>query len=391
MDKSNYRSFSLTPLITILATLAIAFSPAYAVRNKVGFSLKLGMNKLDGDWQRPKINPDAAFSLLFSPNPFLSFEGEVAYSILRTNDSPSRIDPSLSGAGGLRTFATPIGMALRFNFFPLSKARPFASIGGGAIFWESKSGNQPITSQGSKQQNRNLYLKAGGGLEIQASPGFSLFMGSDFRYTSSDILDQIKSGDEKDGIITGWGGVTYYFANHRANDSDGDNIPRELDLSPQEREDPNGYMDHDGRPEGEIKEPLNKNAPIVIHHPVYEAEEKHDLTIKADIISETPLRTAAVLHRPLGSKNWQITHFEPVAASKYRATIKGKDVTSTALQYFAIAVDQNVQGIGYSGLPNRPIQVNLIRHGTAWRALGAISATVGWGLSTYIILRKQSL
>ncbi len=390
MDKSNLRSIALTPLITILATLAIACSPAYAVRNKVGVSLKLGMNKLDGDWQKPKINPDAAFCLLFSPNPFLSLEGEIAYSILRTNDNSSRIDPSLAGVGGLRTFMTPIGMALRFNFFPLSKVRPFASIGGGAIWWDSKYGDKTITSQGTKQQHRNLFLKAGGGLEIQVSPGFAVFTGSDFRYSSSDILDQINSGDEKDGIITGWGGVTYYFARHDPRDRDGDNIPRELDLSPQEREDRNGYMDHDGRPEGEIKEPLNKNAPIVIHHPIFEAEEKHNLKINADIISEVPLRTAAVLYRSLGNKNWQITKFEPIGASKYQATIKGQDVTATALEYCAIAVDQNVKGIGYSGLPNRPVQVKLLRHGTVWRALGAITAAAGWGLSTYIILRKQS-
>jgi len=376
--------------MTILATLAIAFSPAYAVRNKVGVSLKMGLNKLEGDWQKPKINPDAAFCLLFSPNPFLSLEGELAYSILRTDDSPSRIDPSHSGAGSLRTFATPVGLALRFNFFPLSKVKPFATLGGGAVWWNSKLGSESIAGQGTRQQHRNIYLKAGGGLEFQVSPGLALFTGSDFRYSSSDFLDQIKSGDEKDGIISAWVGLTYYFANRDARDRDGDNVPSDMDLSPQEREDANGYLDHDGRPEGEIREPLNKNAPIVIHHPTFEAEEKHNLKIQADIISAAPLRTAAVLYRPIGNKNWQITPFEAIGASKYQATIKGKDVEATAMEYCAVAVDQNVEGIGYSGLPNRPVQVKLIRHGNAWRALGAVGAAIGWGVSTYIILRKQS-
>ncbi len=40
------------------------------------------------------------------------------------------------------------------------------------------------------------------------------------------------------------------FSNHARGDRDNDGVPDELDLKPEIKEDPDGYMDHDGKPDG---------------------------------------------------------------------------------------------------------------------------------------------
>jgi hypothetical protein len=390
MSKSRTSKFTVAPLIAILVVLWIEPKQAHAVRNKAGLGLKLGVNKLDGDWIKPRLNPDATLCLIFSPIPYLSIEGEAAYSILRTDDDPKRFDPSFSGTNSVRTIISPIGINLKFNFMPLYRFRPFASIGGGTILWNSKYGNKTLVRQGEKQQRNSMFCKAGGGLEWTITNGINLSVGVDFRYTTSDLMDQVKSGDENDGLISCWTGIGYYFKNHGKGDQDSDNIPKELDLNPQVAEDHNGYMDHDGRPEGGLQLSTSKGVPVVIHMPVYEVEKGHDLKISANIISAAPLRTAAVLYRPSGTKNWDVTMLTNRDQTRYEARIKGKEIQTASLEYCVVVVDQNLRGIGYSGLPNRPIKVKVLQRGTIWRALGAVAATFGWGLSTYIILRNQS-
>ena len=88
-----------------------------------------------------------------------------------------------------------------------------------------------------------------------------LLLGADIRYSLTDRLDQIKSGDENDGMISIWTGVNYYIRNADKTDLDYDFIPVDLDLDPVTAEDRNGYLDHDGKPEGGV--PLDIPSPCL--------------------------------------------------------------------------------------------------------------------------------
>jgi hypothetical protein len=55
-----------------------------------------------------------------------------------------------------------------------------------------------------------------------------------------------------------------------------------------------------------------------------------------------------------------------------------------------VAVDTDKKGIGYSGLPNRPIQIKVESSGQNWRIVSGIVAFFGWGAATYIVMRKQN-
>jgi hypothetical protein len=173
-------------------------------------------------------------------------------------------------------------------------------------------------------------------------------------------------------------------------DIDGDRIPQELDLDPVYAEDRNGFMDHDGRPEKGVPANFDQKAPLVIHFPVFRAEANRDLVIRAQIASIEPLRTAAVLYRATGSKTWNVVQLERKLDDSFEGTIYGEFVSRDGLEYCVVAVDEKVKGIGYSGLPSRPIKVKVVGNGAVWRIAGGIATALSWAAATFLIMRKQN-
>jgi len=377
------------PLHVCILMIFIFLSHSVAADSKIGIGFKGGVSRLEGDWKKPILNPAGAFVLSYSPTPYFSVGGEIYYSLLKTSQDGLRINPLFTNSDKFQTMTVPMEVNFQFNFAPYSKINPFSMIGGGALYWDSKYAGNTITLDGKKQRMYGTVVKAGGGLEFRLANTISFSVGSDFRYSFSDLLDQIKSGDEKDGIISAWAGLTFYPSGKNSDDLDQDHIPAALDLDPQHAEDRNGYMDHDGKPENNVPESAETNAPVVIHHPVFRAEVHHDLRIKADIFSSAPLRTVAVLYRTPGEKNWNVMQLALDKGDEYSAVIKGKDVTQKGLEYCVVAVDNRLKGIGYSGLPQRPIQVQVVPSSLKWRVTGAIVSALAWGSASYILLRKQ--
>ena len=367
----------------------ILFEKLFASDAKFGVGLKGGANKLEGDWKSARFNPTGSVVLSYYPIPYFAVGTEVSYSILTTKDDAIRIDPSFVDSNLFQTSILPVELDFRFNFSPFTTVNPFATIGFGGMWWESTYDGNTVVLNGKEQKEASLVFKASGGIEFNFENGLGLMFGADFRYSSTDMLDQINNGDLNDVITSVWAGMNYYFQTKDQNDLDNDNIPRSLDLDPYRPEDRNGILDHDGKPEyGRIVE--KQNAPKVVHYPVFRAEEGRDLAIKAVITSEVPMRTAIVLYRTQGQSDWKLTPLRKSDDVYYKAVIRGDNVNRAGLEYCVVAVDNELEGIGYSGLPKRPIQVEVDPNGKSWRIVAGIAAFLGWGASTYIVMRKQT-
>ncbi len=377
------------PFRVCILLIFISFSHSFAADSRIGIGFKGGISRLEGDWKKPVLDPAGAFVLSFSPSPYFSLGGEIFYSLLKTSQDGPRINPLFTNSDKFQTMAVPMEVDFQFNFAPYSKINPFGIIGGGALYWDSKYAGSTTMLDGKKQRMYGTVVKAGGGLEFRLANTLSFSLGSDFRYSFSDYLDQKKSGDEKDGIISAWAGLTFYPGANNEDDLDQDHIPAALDLDSQHAEDKNGYMDHDGKPENGVPESAKTNAPVVIHHPVFRAEAHHDLHIKADIFSAAPLRTVAVLYRTKGVKKWNVMQLHLDKGDEYSAVIKGNTISQKGLEYCVVAVDNRLKGIGYSGLPQRPIQVQVVPNSLKWRVAGGIVSALAWGSASYILLRKQ--
>ena len=380
--------------------------PAQASNGGLGIGIKAGINQLDGDWYKPKLNPLGMFELSYSPIPYLTIAGDFSYTELATKDKISGTIPVIEDPTLFRAVYAPLELNFILNMYPLSKINPYAVIGGGAAWWNAKYDGTTLynsNDNNSKQQGMAPFVKAGGGVEFQVNRNLGLLLDFDFRYSlSEDFLDQRGTGDEKDGVVSAAIGLRYYFHLKSAGDYDHDGIPDIRDMDPVKPEDFDGYMDHDGKPEGFPAldkltsgnnlngEDTKSNSPIVIHFPITDAEENHPLKIIAHIYGAQNLRIATVLYRTVGTKDWKILRLRKKEASAYETIIPARNIKSAGLEYCVLAVNQSVTGVGRAGWPKQPFRVTVHKNATTWRILSGTMAALSWGFATYIMLRKQS-
>jgi len=383
-------------LITI-ALFVHYFAPAhlFGADDKFGIGVKGGFNKLEGDWKEPRYNPMGSFTFSYHPIPYFGVGAEVNTSTLRTKSYADLIssvnDPAMIDYNLFQVSSLPIELDFRFNFSPFTTVNPFASIGFGGLWWDARYDGKTILDLNAEdQKGMSLFFKTSGGIEFIFDNGLGLMLGADFRYSAFDLVDQIESGDENDGITSVWVGLNYYISRKDPSDLDSDNIPRQLDLDLYRPEDRNGFWDHDGKPDYG-KAPKDSKSPTLIHYPIFRTEAGKNLKINAVITSETPIRTAAVLYRTTGTTKWKLAPLKNSVELKYEGTIPGRDITEAGIDYCVVAVDQNLKGIGYSGLPKRPIVVNVDKNGNSWRVVSGIAAFLGWGAAAYIVMRKQNI
>jgi len=388
-------------IVAVLTAVTLPLKQTLA-SSKFAIGLKVGVTKLEGDWRDPRINPGGSLLVSYDVLPHLALVAQVNASALRSKTDVNRLNPEWAylsseaaqpgwkwDADKFRVYAAPIDLALQWNFFPLSRINPFTLLGGGVLWWNAKYDDDTLVRNGDEQRHYTPFARAGGGFEYRLNRGFAVSIGGDFRYTGSDRIDQFAVGDEWDGLISLWTGIRFSFDERTRADIDGDNIPEELDLAPWVAEDRDGYLDHDGRPDIGVPAEAAKKAPVVIHQPVFRAEQGRDLNIKTKILSTVPLRIAAVLFRSSGSKSWNVVELAEEEEMVFTATLDGGRIVAPGLEYCVVAVDQRVKGIGYSGLPTRPIRVKVIKNATPWRVIGGIVSALSWGAAGYLVLRKQ--
>ncbi len=365
--------------------LVFSVSKSASARDWVfGLGFQTGVSRIEADIDG-KLSPIVSGHLRILPIPYFAINGELGYSRLGYANL----------AGNPRTEIIPFELSGIVNFLPFRKVNPYVFIGGGGVWWAAKS------NAGTAQDGLDSFLKTGGGLEFRVTPSVALNLGASFRYSLTEAFDQTFSGDEKDQVLDVHAGFTYYFAK-TGDDRDRDAIPDEYDLMPEISEDRDGYMDHDGIPEknasplamSTLDSPLENNAdgasPIVMHHLVTKAELGSDIPIKAQVYSNVSLRVVAALYRPIGTPNWNVVRLDDQGANQYQGDIPGYAVTSSGLEYCVVAVDETLSGVGYSGLPSKPVTVKVLPSGKLWRIAGGVAGATAIGIASYIVIRKQN-
>ncbi len=372
---------------TVLLCLTTMTVTAISGERFLGIGLTTGLGRLEGDISGSKLSPFFMGHLRFLPVPYFALNGELGFSSLNTSNSP------------FKTQIIPFELSAIFNFLPHSKVNPYIFAGGGGVFWKAK-GIDPLTGQkGTLESNTDSFLKTGGGLEFFVSRSVAINLGATFRLSLTDNLDQLNQGDENDQVLDVHAGVTFYFNKNR-NDRDNDLIPDELDLMPDIAEDHDGYLDHDGIPEknpnpiamGSMDWPIGNDSnasPVVIHYIVQKAESGRNISIKSHVYSEKNLKVVAILYRPMGEPKWNVVRMDERGNHLFQGEIPGYAVTTEGLEYCVVAVDETLSGIGYSGLPSKPITVNISPSGKAWRFIGATFGAATIGSASYLVLRKQ--
>ncbi len=372
---------------TVLLCLTTMTVTAISGERFLGIGLTTGLGRLEGDISGSQLSPFFMGHLRFLPVPYFALNGELGFSSLNTSNS------------SFKTQIIPFELSAIFNFLPHSKVNPYIFAGGGGVFWKAK-GIDPLTGQeGTLESNTDSFLKTGGGLEFFVSRSVAINLGATFRLSLTDNLDQLNQGDENDQVLDVHAGVTFYFNKNR-NDRDNDLIPDELDLMPDIAEDHDGYLDHDGIPEknpnpiamGSMDWPIGNDSnasPVVIHYIVQKAEAGRNISIKSHVYSEKNLKVVAILYRPMGEPKWNVVRMDERGNHLFQGEIPGYAVTTEGLEYCVVAVDETLSGIGYSGLPSKPIRVNISPSGKAWRLIGATFGAATIGSASYLVLRKQ--
>jgi len=361
-----------------------------------GIGFNAGIARLEGDLPDPNIGPMFSGHVRALPLPYLAINGELGYSILSADNHPN------AALTDFETVLIPFELSAIVNFLPFGKVNPYVFVGGGGTYWNAtNNGNtiiEPTTNE--KQEGIDSFLKTGGGLEFRVTPNLGINLGASFRYSLTEAFDQRFTGDENDQLLDVYTGLTYYFHTGRK-DRDHDLIPDELDLMPDISEDRDGYLDHDGIPE-KNPNPMNASSleamqnnngsasPIVIHHVIQRTESGRNVPVKAFVYSNIDLRVVATLYRPIGTANWNVVRMDDFGGNLYQGEIPGYAVTTDGFEYCVVAVDETLSGIGYSGLPSKPIQVDVSPSGKPWRIVGATVGAAAVGTASFIVLRKQN-
>jgi len=360
---------------------------------KVALGLRVGAARFDADAKKPDFVPMYSGVLSYSLNPHFLIAAEAGYAELKTQEK-----------AGFASRIIPVEAELVFRLLPFRKVTPVATLGGGGVWWRAMQNGQAIgpPAAPTKQDGLDLFLKSSGGLTITLSRQVSLNVGATFRYSLTDALDQIFSGDEKDAVISMFGEVNIkLFSRRGERDDDRDGVLDVLDLDPRTPEDDNGYLDHDGLPENDAAKsmadlsaltpgPKAESAPpIVIHEPVRWAEAGQPLRLQAEIFARGAMGKIAVLHRERGTTNWMIDSMEKSVANSYSTVLPAQAVHKQGMEYCIVAVDQKKKGLGYSGLPNRPNIIQVLSNPSRWRAATSFVAIAGWGSAAYLAFRRQ--
>ncbi|MFQ5648766.1 MAG: outer membrane beta-barrel protein [bacterium] len=377
-------------LLVCLLLCGVGRPDAFGGDWQVGIGLNAGISRLEGDLKNPKLSPLISGHLRVLPLPYLALDGELGFSQLASNSHPNLAFTDF------KTTIVPFELSVMFNFMPFSRINPYVFVGGGGVYWKAEA-NSPT---GTIEDNFDSFLKTGGGLEFRVSRRLGINIGASFRLSLTDNFDQINQGNEDDQVLDAHAGFTFYLGG-QGNDEDHDRIPDELDLMPNIAEDRDGYLDHDGIPE-KNPSPLAMNSfdapvgsangsssPIVIHHLVATAESGRGVLVKAHVFSDQPLKAVATLYRPLNTRKWNVVKLEDQGQNLYTGEIPGYAVTTEGFEYCVVAVDETLSGVGYSGLPNKPIRVKVASSGTLWRIIGGTVGAAAIGTASYLVLKKQ--
>jgi hypothetical protein len=377
----------------LLIWAALPFA-VQAQESKFGIGLRGGAGKIEGDVKTRLLKPFASGIIYYSPDPHFSLGLEAGIGDLLIDNDKSSQDSIAR--------VVPIEFDVTLRFSPHHTFSPFATLGAGGVVWHNfrKQDKQTLHYNFAREYS-NYIVKTAGGLDIALSRRFNFSLGAAFRYSFTDLLDLNPNGDENDGLITVFSGLTVKIGGGLP-DQDRDGVWDRYDLDSRAKEDHDGYMDHDGVPDTQIGSNLlaltgsagsgvDDIPPIVIHTAIRRATAGSEVKVRAEIFENRSLLKAAVLYRPYTVRRWLVEPMFSKDGETYEARVPGISVQKVGLEYCVVAVDEAISGLGYSGLPGRPNFVRVTGKEGWWRALTILTAAGGWGAAAYVVNRKQEL
>jgi len=184
--------------------LALISSQGYGfgVKDKLGIGFNVNMQKLYGDTRSGDFEYGGTPLLFrYDLNRRVFLDADLAYSKLSTR---------LPGNAGDNAQLLNFGFKVGYRFFSDTRFNPLLYLGVGAFNFKLDNNTRFWDGYGS----------VGTGAEYFVSPGVSLNLTGDFRYTSGDDFDGSRAAVGTDGFFTVAFGLNYYLGN-RSRHSDG--------------------------------------------------------------------------------------------------------------------------------------------------------------------------
>ncbi len=405
-----------TKSIFLLLGILILFqnpSDISAQSNRGGFSIGItgGISRVEGDMSEPSLNTAYSLGLYQKLNSHLEIYGKTGYSLF-TGD-PLISNNTAMEIRNLNSKVFPFETGFRFTLSEKLRHRLFTSAGIGLIRfdWTADAGTQlnlleynplAIRSSGS-----DVVMSFDWGIERYSGNSIGLEFKIGYSYYLTDDIDAINyhgnpEGDRNDGRISLSFGLKFYPNSKK--DSDSDMILDKWDGAPLLKEDIDGYLDNDGIPDKDndadgipdsVDTEPNFSAnrenvkPVVIHDMIMRADKNVDLLVTCAVMNEDNIRRVAVIYRKTNEKEWNAKNMKKVKDDKYAAIIPGSIINSPGIEYFIVAVDRPLTGIGTFGTMNNPVKVGVEKSSKNWRIPGYITGIATAVVSSYFILDKQ--
>ncbi len=189
----------------IFIALTILFSHASLVKAqttniKFGVGLLVGGSKLFGDIENTNTNFTGGIILRYSPFPFLAISASSTYGTM------------ISGVDDIKTKVLNTGLSGTLFLFPLSKYRPFLTLGLSNFHYSTKDVNnqQFYYKDGSAVSGWERALQVGIGFEFFTGKKWAINTFGNYMITGIDDLDAINQG-RNDGFFSGMIGLIHYF------------------------------------------------------------------------------------------------------------------------------------------------------------------------------------
>ncbi len=188
-------------IISAMATfliLSTSLTFAQSNKGKLGVGLNAGAQRVYGDRKFVSFAPGAEGFLTYRFLPFADVALGIGYNQLKVQFVKN---------GGSST-TDIFNFDLRSNFEVISSGmfRPYVSVGAGLLRHKVRHAKPAMSSKLSGS------FIGGGGLKVQLNPKLNFFVGADYRFTTTDLLDNpLSEGKSNDGFLSARTGITYYF------------------------------------------------------------------------------------------------------------------------------------------------------------------------------------
>jgi outer membrane protein OmpA-like peptidoglycan-associated protein len=212
------------------------------------------IGKTDYREVRPGIDGALAATYCFSTSNsnLLGIRLMTELSSISGNDVLKRV-PTLNGYRNVpesfKTEVISLNVSLLYSYAITQDLLPYVSLGLTYNFFNPKDENGKLlyNNANNNYDKKTLGFNPEFGVNVPINDLISLNINSAFHFLSTDYLDDVAFGKNKDFYATISLGVSYGFINNR--DSDGDGIIDADDRCPEEPEDYDGFQDSDGCPD----------------------------------------------------------------------------------------------------------------------------------------------